>query len=569
MHTVNRLENYAKCLKKLYETKTQHGSVDDCDNWPPPIMKRVLRLAMIQEEKVERYNIDNEFVKQTITGKVDDILRKKVPIELKQAVENCLEKIVLLEGAPGCGKSTLSLHICDQWAKGELCQQFSQVILVKLREPKVQRATKLSDILPKESEVIGHEVMEELIACKGEGVLFVFDGWDELAQSAQGRSIIKEMLNREMLRNCSIIITSRPTSSMSLYSVVNVRIEILGFIKNELLQFFAQCLEDNIKNAELLLEKIEENPAVAGSCYLPLNASILVHVFKVTKELPKTQFKIFTSLVRNCLYRHQKKIKQPIEAVKSLDNLPNEIKGQFREICCRAYKAIMEDKIILEDLGQDFNTLGLLQSQQCLTDGGESYSHNFLHLSLQELCAALYMATQLKPEEQVAKFRQLFGRARFSAVFLYYAAHTKLQVPGMKQLLVEIVERVLADPYVSEFTPNPDSSNDESSDDDSSNVDSSFGHKRQPLLVSLLKCIFEAQDKQLSKQVVKEFTDSKLELSEISLNPADCLAVGWFLTHCKQVEVDLNKCSIGDDGCKTLFRPDQEYDIKILSYVNN
>ena len=78
---------------------------------------------MIMAEKVERVGIADNFVRKTITGKVDDILRKKVPIELPHIFEQIIRgerKTVLLEGGPGCGKSTLSFHICSEWAEGNL-----------------------------------------------------------------------------------------------------------------------------------------------------------------------------------------------------------------------------------------------------------------------------------------------------------------------------------------------------------------------------------------------------------------------------------------------------------------
>ena len=35
-------------------------------------------------------------------------------------VTNKKEKVVLFEGGPGMGKSTLAVNICKQWAKGDL-----------------------------------------------------------------------------------------------------------------------------------------------------------------------------------------------------------------------------------------------------------------------------------------------------------------------------------------------------------------------------------------------------------------------------------------------------------------
>ena len=104
--------------------------------------------------------IDDSFVRMTITGKVDDILQLKYPIQLEDIFKETKDqrkgyilppihtfretggqckttkeyedrrKVVLLEGAPGCGKSTLSVYICQQWEKGRLFNQFKFVILI-------------------------------------------------------------------------------------------------------------------------------------------------------------------------------------------------------------------------------------------------------------------------------------------------------------------------------------------------------------------------------------------------------------------------------------------------------
>ena len=511
---------------------------------------------MIMAEEVQRRYIEDDFVRNTITGKVDDILKKKVPIELKDILGG-QQKKVLIEGAPGCGKSTFSRHICRQWTDGQLFQEYSQVILVQLREPTVQNAKNIADLLPRQDETMGYDIEKELTASNGKGVLFVFDGWDELPRNAPGRPIIRDILHSTKLHGSSVIITSRPISSMILRKVVNSRIEILGFTKDELRQYFGGCLKNDAKSVDLLQQRIQENPVVAGSCYLPLNASILVHLFKCGGNvLPKTQFGIFSALICNCIFRHlRKSTHHEISGVKSLDKLPQVVEGPFKHLCAIAYNGVMEDKITF-DLDRGFNTLGLLQGVESFAVSGMSHSYNFLHLSIQELLAAIHMATQLEDSQQIEQFRKLFGRARFSAVFQFYAAKTKMRTPGIDEIVIEAVKKCLQNKKTTQLTS-------DSSDSDLNSDVSDFGHEPQPLLLSLLHCLFEAQDSTLCQLVVKEL-HLTLDLSTISLDLADCLSVGYFLTHCKGFEVYIAGCFIGDDECKTLFRRGDVYNLRIL-----
>ena len=37
-------------------------------------------------------------------------------------------KVILIEGGPGMGKSTLAIKLCKSWADGELLQEYDAVI---------------------------------------------------------------------------------------------------------------------------------------------------------------------------------------------------------------------------------------------------------------------------------------------------------------------------------------------------------------------------------------------------------------------------------------------------------
>ena len=550
-------------MKSLYKAKTQASFSGD-DHWPPPVTDKVFSLAMIMPEQVQRRNIDDHFIRETITGKIDDILRRKVPITLEQIFEKTKQKKILIEGAPGCGKSTLSLHICHEWVADRLLKEYSQVILVKLREEVVQNAKSIADLLPKRDGTMGQNAEKEITARDGEGVLFIFDGWDELPEKVPGHSIIRDILDCKQLHKSSVIITSRPISSMNLHKLVNIRIEILGFTKAELQRYFTGCLGDDHGKVKQLQQRIKENPVVEGSCYLPLNASILVHLFKCDGVLPHTQFGIFSALIRNCIFRHLKKNEQhDIPGIKSLSKLPTAIQSQFERICEMAYKGVIEDHITF-DLECSFNTLGLLQGVESFASGMPTHSYNFLHLSIQELLAAIHMATKMDPSEQVAQFKELFGRARFSAVFQFYAAKTKLKTQGMDEIVTLAVQKCMRDKYGKVTVLTPRSGTNSGLDSGGS----SLGHKSQPLLLSLLHCLFEAQDETLCQLVAKELKGELQGLQSISLSPADCLSIGYFLTHCRQFKVYLVGCSVGADECKALFRKDKKYDLEYLRYVN-
>ena len=192
----------------------------------------------------------------------------------------------------------------------------------------------------------------------------------------------------------------------------------------------------------------------------------------------------------------------------------------------------MEDKIIFTSLPADVDTLSLLQGVESFIGREKAVSHNFLHLSIQELLAAWYIATQLLASEQVSKFNELFDKSRFSAVYRFYAAITKLRTPGIKEVVINIVTKY------------------------SSNQGYGIPKEDKVFMVSLLHCLYEAQDPSLCESVAQQLQHG-LDLYNTTLAPSDCLCIGYFLAHvCKmaacEFRMDLRSCSIGDQGCKYL-----------------
>ena len=77
---------------------------------------------------------------------------------------------------------------------------------------------------------------------------------------------------------------------------------MLGFTPDELEQYFSECLKGDSIAVQTLLERTRENPVIEGSCYLPLNASVIASVFlSGDNSLPTSNHKIFGSVVQNFL----------------------------------------------------------------------------------------------------------------------------------------------------------------------------------------------------------------------------------------------------------------------------
>ena len=152
---------------------------------------------MIQREGMQRGRIEDRFVRMTISGRVDDVLHAKSPVELENIFVNALigNEIVLIEGAPGSDKSTLTVQICQRWGRRELFQQFTVVILVQLRDPVIQRAQTIADLLSADN---AHEIATSMLATNGHGVLWVLDGWDELPLHLQQQSIFCKLIKRAL-----------------------------------------------------------------------------------------------------------------------------------------------------------------------------------------------------------------------------------------------------------------------------------------------------------------------------------------------------------------------------------
>ena len=531
-------EQYLDYLKYLYASLDKKQTTSN--QWPPSATKKFFRLAMIKTATVRRGYIDDRFIRMTVTGKVDDILQEKYPIQLEDIFKETegQRKVILLEGAPGCGKSTLSVYICQQWEKGQLFNQFQLVILIRLRDPAVKNAKGLADVLPCPDTTTAQQIAARMLANKCRDVLFILDGWDELQPNLRKNSIFHQLIQPDLpqsnpLCESTVIVTSRPISSGDLHQVVSSRVEILGFTSDELHQFFTECLKGDIEAVKTLLERIEENPEVAGSCYLPLNATILVHLFKSDRNtLPTTLYGIFSSLVLNCMQRHLKLHTQYKDvSIESLDQLPEVAKKPFSVLCQLAYVGVMEGKIVFTSLPSHVNTLSLLQGVESFIGREKVVSHNFIHLSIQELLAAWYIATQLPASEQVSKFNELFHTSRFSTIFQFYSAITKLKTPGIKDVVINVVKTYR-------------------------NQGGSIPKKDKVLLLSLLHCLYEAQDPSLCESVAQQL-QRRLDLRYTTLTPSDCLCIGYFLAHvCKmaagEFQVNLERCSIDDQGCKYL-----------------
>ena len=202
------ISQLAAYVKKVY----RKHKVDHNSKWPPRLCTEYINLALIDHKSVESKREYEEITHSMIRdGNVDVIKEKKIEILIEKVACNLPEDkhLVIMEGAPGVGKSTFAWEFCRRWERGEIAQEYKLVFLLRLREERIMKARTLYDLIYDPREDVRESVVKELKNTYGANTLFILEGFDELPTECRSEdSLFLELIKGKLLPDATILVTS-------------------------------------------------------------------------------------------------------------------------------------------------------------------------------------------------------------------------------------------------------------------------------------------------------------------------------------------------------------------------
>ncbi len=297
--------------KKLLDVYLSKNEIPNShDTWPPKVSTEFINLGLIISPEDSKYSCD-----YSVRGDIDDIKAKKSKVKYEEVFKVSSSELIMLEGRPGSGKTTLVHKIVKDWANGKTLHGAQLVFLVVLREFNNSQAHSLSDLLKMfyYDEKL-KSVCQFIHDSNGENTVFVIDGLDEYRCQDKESNVIYQLLDKKLLPLAMIIVSSRPSASKSVREdVLSKRIEVFGFSENEIMEYIDHFPFSSISSAcsnttssqsvqDSLKEYLHSHPNVMDMCYLPVHSAMICYLYdsESVSQL-STQTSIYEEFTRSLI----------------------------------------------------------------------------------------------------------------------------------------------------------------------------------------------------------------------------------------------------------------------------
>ena len=332
-----------------------------------------------------------------------DISEILAPLEVSDNAQT-----ILIEGAPGIGKTILLKHIAYSWAEQGMLQKYNLVLLVHLRDPTVQKMSSLKELFQyfcSKHGIEGEDVamcIKHISSNQGKSLLLLLDGYDEMPEELRGNGLIADILNRQVLPDCNLVVSSRPHASLLLRKQASLHVEILGFSEEQRKHYIEHSLNDQ-SQIKQLNTYLNQHNIISSLCYLPFNILLLIFLYK-QGFLPNNATELYSIFI--CLTIRRNLTKYGItakQAITDINNLPEPYGKFIQQLSKLSLQALNKNQLIftldeikqfcpqVESIPGALNAFGLLQAIEHVSIFQTTTTFNFLHFSLQEFLAANYI----------------------------------------------------------------------------------------------------------------------------------------------------------------------------------
>ncbi|KAL2099236.1 hypothetical protein ACEWY4_005716 [Coilia grayii] len=400
------IKGHKASLRKRFEVVPRESTKLNCDVPFHAIYTELYLMAGVSQQ----INVEHE-VQQIEMMHMGQTVLPNEPINCSDIFkplqrEQMFTRTVMTKGIAGIGKTMFVQKFILDWAEGQANQDLDLVFVLPFRELNlmVSKQSSLHSLLLELFEDLN--ILEDLQVYKECKLLFILDGLDEskLHLDFQGKKVcdtnkavsvselVTNLIRGDLLPTSLIWVTSRPAAASQIPAqYIDQVTELRGFSDTQKEEFIRRKI-GNQTVANNIISHVRATRSLLIMCYIPVFCLLITTMFqqilyKIPKRsIPKNMTEVFTEFITTLLNTQPQLQEAKGEVICKLAKLAftHLQKQQFT-----FYEDDLRECGINTSNSRVFSGLCIEILKESITCGQRAYS--FLHLTIQEFLAALYV----------------------------------------------------------------------------------------------------------------------------------------------------------------------------------